>query len=396
MIFVDGDIIFTPEDIEKLVRSMQAGYDIIAGGYPVGDGSRLPIQTYSPVVFNGGIQEAKYVSTGFMAISRKALLTIKKTCPFGWFDENMMKSHKQIGLPLLHKGDVWECYPFFENGAYMPEKIYISEDWDFCNKARRSGLKVWFHTGVLVNHCKDVVFSGVDAVLNMQKAEQQRSVQQENIVQTSLPFDLAEYLGILMPGVLERMGMGQKEVHDAWNARNGMSADEFYKTTKAYIMDLANFNYNQAYWQDRVTALNQLNDTTILDIGCGIGTTALYLATQRNTVVGYDLNEANIDFANYRKRKFGLEKVTFTTKKEEVDFSKFAFVVAIDMLEHIENLGEWLKELGAKMKPEARLYHADAFHDHSTPMHFDHSTKIDGWLRDAGFLPLDNMWAIKK
>ena len=47
-----------------------------------------------------------------------------------------------------------ECWPFFESGRYVPELYYISEDWDFCNKARTSGYKVYLHTGCLVDHMK--------------------------------------------------------------------------------------------------------------------------------------------------------------------------------------------------------------------------------------------------
>jgi len=49
------------------------------------------------------------------------------------------------------------------------------------------------------------------------------------------------------------------------------------------------------------------------------------------------------------------------------------------------------------MKPDARLYHADVFGDQLThPMHFDHSKNIDEWLKEAGFVVVDNRMAIKK
>ena len=144
MVFLDTDIIFTVEELDRLILALAQGYPIVGGAYSVSNEDHLAIRGYDPsLMIDGGIKVIEYVSTGFMGISRNALLQIKD----------------KLSLPLLHK-DTWcECYPFFEAGRYEQESIYISEDWDFCNKARSAGLTVYVHTGCLVDHMKSKIIN---------------------------------------------------------------------------------------------------------------------------------------------------------------------------------------------------------------------------------------------
>ena len=138
LVFLDSDQTFTPDDIMKLVEAMVEGYDIIAGAYPMGNRG-MAIHPWEDIVWDGHIEELKYASAGFMGITRRALEQIKNG----------------LELPLLNKGEWCECYPFFELKRCEQDGWYISEDWEFCNKAREAGLKVYLHTGVLVGHIKE-------------------------------------------------------------------------------------------------------------------------------------------------------------------------------------------------------------------------------------------------
>jgi GT2 family glycosyltransferase len=149
MVFIDTDIAFTPLEMVRLIQALQEGYDIIGGACGLSSGNNLNIKAidYNTKI-DGGIYEVQYIGCAFLGISRNALLTIKD----------------KLTLPLLHKDSYLRCYPFFESGRYMPELLYISEDWDFCNKARQAGFKIYLHTGVLVDHikshtirCEDVI-----------------------------------------------------------------------------------------------------------------------------------------------------------------------------------------------------------------------------------------------
>ena len=144
LIFLDTDVGFKPDDITKLVKAVEKGYDIVAGGYIMRDGNTFAIRTWEPLKLDGKIHEVEYVSTGFLAISRKALEQIRD----------------KLELPLLHANTPdAHCYPFFEAGRDLTGKhdFFMSEDWDFCNKATEAGFKIYWHTGVLVGHLKSVV-----------------------------------------------------------------------------------------------------------------------------------------------------------------------------------------------------------------------------------------------
>ena len=155
MIFLDSDILFSPGDIKDIYDAMTEGYDVVAGAYSVANGAHLAIRTYGEIKFDGKIQEAEFVSTGFMGISRKILEKIRD----------------DLDLPLLHKDSDMECYPFMESGRYVTYKDgevdrawYISEDWDFCNKVREVGSKVYVHTNVQLGHIKNAVIKVGDVL----------------------------------------------------------------------------------------------------------------------------------------------------------------------------------------------------------------------------------------
>ena len=141
LLFVDSDIIFEPEDAEKIYWHLKSGYDLIGGTYAVRGGTQLAHYGLDEgrITMDGKVHEVDYLSTGFMGISKKL----------------MEKMINEIPLPLVSKGLASECYPFFESGRYDHPKagpIYISEDWDFCEKARKVGVKPYLDTSVRLGH----------------------------------------------------------------------------------------------------------------------------------------------------------------------------------------------------------------------------------------------------
>ena len=375
MVFLDTDIIFTVEELDKITESLQAGYDIIAGAYSVGSGDRLAIRGWtSDIVIDGHIAEVEYISTGFFGISRKGLEQIRDKCPISWLGPNNVMQ-LQIGLPLLHPGEWCECWPFFESGATnlaMNQLFYISEDWDFCNKARKVGIKTYFHTGVLVDHVKS-------NVLNAEQVLQTHAVPKANQInpEIGLLTELADFMG--------------KPFNEVKNAvlQYKVKGD---KTDDEWLLELAQFNSFEFYKSQRLAPITGIAGLHVLDYGCGIGTTAIMLSG-RNVTMGYDINKRLIDFCNYRQQKNGFINLSFIA--EEPDLSQFDIITFIDVLEHFEDLQTFLKHIGEKTKPGTKLYHFDAFFDHATPGHFDHSAKINEYLKEAGFVAFDPVWAVK-
>jgi hypothetical protein len=141
MLFIDDDIAFRPDDIEKVYRELLDGKDLVGGCYVVKDGSQLASACFTSVhKLDGRVVPIDYVATGFMGFSHRLI-------------DRMVN---ELKLPLLHQAIWARCYPFFESGRHwdetLKEDIYISEDWNFCNKARQLGVQPYLHTGIWLGH----------------------------------------------------------------------------------------------------------------------------------------------------------------------------------------------------------------------------------------------------
>ena len=117
-IMIDSDMVFTPEDVDKLVAHLQ-DKDIVTGLYLRGSGN------ITPCLFDMNLEPINEVphetfevgacGGGFLAISQKVLETL--TDPFVRFD--------------VH-----------------------SEDVAFCIKAREAGFKIWCDPSINLGHIR--------------------------------------------------------------------------------------------------------------------------------------------------------------------------------------------------------------------------------------------------
>ncbi len=391
MLFVDDDISFTPQDVTKIYQHLASGqYDLIGGIYPVRGADQLSSYGWNGRLdITGNVEEIEFLATGFMGISRRLL-------------DRMIKE-----LPLtIHNPNDWaRCYPFFEAKGVASEErerggdpIYISEDWDFVQKARKLGIKAYADTAVQVGHLREDMFT-VDHVRQKQSQlamnKQVWSGFQKHIeLMQKVDTDLTEFLKIPLVALQNRLKLAQAELAQQWEKRQG-KAEEFYKDNETYLFDLATFNKDLVnYFQNRIFQLANIRGIKILDIGCGIGTAVFSLAEYENDVTGWDINQKVIDFCNWKKVKYNLGG-SFTTEKP--DYSQYDLIIAVDVLEHIEDLKGFLADLGSKMKYGAKFYHSDYFpRDKMWPMHFEENKeKLSEWLKESGMAEWDERWAIK-
>lgn len=156
LIFVDSDILFTPDHLKKLYDDLVAGYDLVGGLFAVRGGTALSsCDTAGTVYLDGTIKVFEYIATGFMGISRKLL----------------EKMRDEIPLPLLHPKNL-KFWPFFEEKQYPDrdgEGIFLSEDYDFCEKARKVGVKSHIDTSIQLGHLGERVYTLEDVLQNQAK-----------------------------------------------------------------------------------------------------------------------------------------------------------------------------------------------------------------------------------
>ena len=156
MLFLDSDLAFTPEDVERLYRlGVKRGPGVYAGVYPLK-------QIKPKVVFNAskgkypdaeGVCEVREAGTGFMLIHREV------------FEKMKEKFRDEIEY-LADTGDVDNPrevrHDFFTVGVRMDPvagwKRFLSADWYFCQRWREIGGTVVMHTGIEAKHIGTMVF----------------------------------------------------------------------------------------------------------------------------------------------------------------------------------------------------------------------------------------------
>lgn len=164
LISVDRDIIFTQKHIDLLIEDLREsdGMTIFGGCYVVRDGSQLACSSKpdkSPIMLDGRMEEVKWMSTGFLGVSRRLV----------------QKMVKELSMPLLSRGvTVCDSYPFFEDKAYLEPGegwMWLSEDYDFSRKARLVGARVLLDTRIWVAHLGSMKWT-VEAMLAREKTLQ--------------------------------------------------------------------------------------------------------------------------------------------------------------------------------------------------------------------------------
>jgi hypothetical protein len=181
MIFIDSDIGFNAQDVITMLAMMddESDYDILCAPYPkkciswekvkaavdmgvadedanvlekfVGDyvfnpaGGRTEIPLGEPV-------EVLESGTGFMMIKRATFEKYAATYP--------QYSYKPDHVRTAHFDGSREILAYFDCIIDPETKRYLSEDYMFCQQARKAGLKVWLAPWIQLQHVGSYIFGG--------------------------------------------------------------------------------------------------------------------------------------------------------------------------------------------------------------------------------------------
>lgn len=144
LMFVDDDIVISTLDATKLMwEAWQLELPIIGAAYVTKSQEKpgfaiRPLDTRQMEFGPGGkTYEVRSVSTGCMLIRREVLNK--------FINENVS--------PLCVHGAA-KYYPFFQHEKMIIDGAMedMSEDWYFCERARRLGYKVWCDTTIKLGH----------------------------------------------------------------------------------------------------------------------------------------------------------------------------------------------------------------------------------------------------
>jgi hypothetical protein len=150
-IFIDSDMLFTPENVFKLLLSP---YDAIGAAYITKDDITIPSQyryvglPSKDVEIHNGLIESYYLGFGFIKINRVAFAPVyEKADNFYDFRDNTIKKS-------LFNVD------FVKDGC-------IGEDIIFLKKLKENGTKVYIDTTINIGHIGLKVYKGnVEEYLN--------------------------------------------------------------------------------------------------------------------------------------------------------------------------------------------------------------------------------------
>lgn len=139
-LWVDADIAFHPDDVDKLRRH---GLPIVAGIYPLNGVPRLASHLLPGTLritfgVRGGLIEILYAGAGFLHVRRGVYEAIRR-------DLDLPAGNARFGRPLV---------PYFLP-LLQPEgdgHWYLAEDFAFCERARRCGFLIHADTTVRLFH----------------------------------------------------------------------------------------------------------------------------------------------------------------------------------------------------------------------------------------------------
>jgi 2-polyprenyl-6-hydroxyphenyl methylase / 3-demethylubiquinone-9 3-methyltransferase len=134
-----------------------------------------------------------------------------------------------------------------------------------------------------------------------------------------------------------------------WNPRGPMAAlHKFNPVRLGYIRDEAT-----AHFSRDPKKLDCLSGLRILDIGCGGGILSEPLARLGAQVLGADPSEENIAVAAAHARDGGVSVDYRTTTAEDLmaQGEQFDIVLAMEVVEHVINVGDFVATCAAMVKP---------------------------------------------
>lgn len=161
LFFIDADQSWTFNDFKEIALS---NLPIVGGVVPLKTYSKFPNSFETPLNFLPFLEDEKYfensfrnlrgtinmagghkspivkvafTGTAFLSIDRQVLLRLAETA------QEYLYPNPTTGQPETH-------WSFFDGGPI--DSVYLSEDWCFCDKARRAGYDININTSVRIPH----------------------------------------------------------------------------------------------------------------------------------------------------------------------------------------------------------------------------------------------------
>lgn len=168
-LLVDADIVFTPADAERIVETTRKLRGVVVGAYALrgGHGLSSRVLANTPLRFGPTAQpvEIEYGATGFMCIHRDVFEAMRTEVPLYHATNRDLSFWPVFDPPHIQK--------FKETPI---DKLYLSEDWHFCEFAKSLGFKTYVEPMCDIGHLGEKVFTVADYVETLKEKQQCREM----------------------------------------------------------------------------------------------------------------------------------------------------------------------------------------------------------------------------
>jgi SAM-dependent methyltransferase len=140
-----------------------------------------------------------------------------------------------------------------------------------------------------------------------------------------------------------------------WLLRRFCSKRPFEETSNKDLFKRCNVDSEEFF--KRFKGNVDFKNKTVLDIGCGIGNTSLYMSLKgAKKVVGIDINQKGLDFAKKQAKQYPqLSGILEYKTPEEMKNEKFDIVFSKDSFEHYSQPEKFIKIMKQYTKPSGQL-----------------------------------------
>lgn len=144
--------------------------------------------------------------------------------------------------------------------------------------------------------------------------------------------------------------LSQQIFYDSYHQKN----NKFYKVIKKN-----NFTYYEIirfFYSKILPKLTKFPKIKILDVGCGVGTMALYFGSLGIKVKGIDISSRAIKIANNAREYLKFKNVSFSESVLKKGKGEFDMVMISEVIEHIEDEQKFLENIHSQLKNNGLLY----------------------------------------
>jgi hypothetical protein len=173
---LDEDISFPPEAIDMMIKANQP---VIGGAYSFktdkGPKANMPVCKFlsGEKVRKDGTLKIKRLNGGFIFIRSDALLKMIETYPELYWDR--FPELEGDGIDIRGSWALWIADVCREYGI----REYLSEDYAFCERARKVGYEIWCHTKIPLLHWEGPIPYAIDWRRVIKKEKPDRPIDNE-------------------------------------------------------------------------------------------------------------------------------------------------------------------------------------------------------------------------